>query len=211
MSPKNHLLTLAVFLYLQLTAIHSNQRIDDETIQEFSVSTDGKVQEVHQRQQQPTQHPAAIGIIIKNPRPYPIKYYWWSGTASVYQGPIGPRSVTATNSYVGHEFYFTTIDRKTREESEFFRIHVVSNVNQYILPPEPGMEDDAHYVALMEEKKFVEDYFERTGIWIYCMCWHILCIYTSIYEYPCTPHIFLRVSVAGTLSTKSSNTSYVVS
>merc|ERR1712228_97520 len=103
------------------------------------------------------------GIVLKNPRPYPIRYYWWSGTHSVYQGPIGPRSVTATNSYVGHEFYFTSMDKRTKEETEFFRVHIVANVNQYILPPEPGKEDDPHYIALMKEKQFVTEYIDRTG------------------------------------------------
>lgn len=157
-----------MIINLCMVELKGNQIIDDAIIEQFSVSVDGKTQQLNQKQtrrpRQPTQHPAAIGIIIKNPRSYPIKYYWWSGTASVYQGPIGPKSVTATNSYVGHEFYFTTFDKKTREEIEFFRIHVVANVNQYILPPESGKENDPHYLALMKEKRFVEDYQERTGI-----------------------------------------------
>lgn len=145
--------------------------IDDEIIEEFSVSYDGKTQQINektlkskqQKRRSPTQHPAAMGIILKNPRSHPVRYYWWSGTASVYQGPIGPKSVTATNSYVGHEFYFTTFDKTTKTEIEIFRIHVVDNVNQYILPPEQGKENDPHYVKLMEEKRFVEDYQARTG------------------------------------------------
>jgi len=145
--------------------------IDDDIIEQFSVSFDGKTQQLNEktinskprRRRSPTQHPVAMGIVLKNPRPYPVRYYWWSGTASVYQGPIGPKSVTATNSYVGHEFYFTTFDKKSRTEVEFFRIHVVDAVNQYILPPEPGQEKDPHYIALMEEKRFVDDYQEQHG------------------------------------------------
>merc|ERR1719461_104653 len=55
------------------------------------------------------------------------------------------------------------MDKYTKEETEFFRIHIVANVNQYILPPEPGNENDPHYVALMQEKQFVTEYIERTG------------------------------------------------
>merc|ERR1712228_990987 len=185
MAPKHKCLLLAL---LMLHSITSNANTPEDIIQSVSVSIDGEINaintdnsddtiqsiDINNRRSKvrmvkgiktnaPTQHPIAMGIVLKNPRPYPIRYYWWSGTHSVYQGPIGPRSVTATNSYVGHEFYFTSMDKRTKEETEFFRVHIVANVNQYILPPEPGKEDDPHYIALMKEKQFVTEYIDRTG------------------------------------------------
>ena len=166
-------LTLTFVICSYILSIHGDTTTDnaDEPMVQVEVGAEGSLSDYSDiiknvASNKPTQHPSAIGIVMKNPRPYPVKYYWWSGTHSVYQGPIGPKSVTATNSYVGHVFYFTTMDRKTKEESEFFRIHIVADVNQYILPPEPGMEEDPYYVAAMEEYKFVMDYFEEKGILI---------------------------------------------
>ena len=162
-------LTICIIIN-DILSIHGDTINPDDTMVQVEVSAKGSLADYSdiikrpEGKRQPTRHPAAIGIVLKNPRPYPVRYYWWSGTHSVYQGPIGPKSVTATNSYVGHVFYFTQMDRATRQESEFFRIHIVENVNQYILPPEPGMEKDPYYVAAMEEYKFVMDYFDEKGI-----------------------------------------------
>ena len=50
------------------------------------------------------------------------------------------------------------------KDFEFYRITVVNNVNLYILPPEEGHENDQHYLKLMQEKRFMEEYFAQTGM-----------------------------------------------
>jgi len=149
--------------------IHGDAIDAEDTLVQIEVSAEGTLADyadiiTPQKPPKPTPHPAAMGIVIKNPRPYPVRYYCWSSTEWVYQGQIGSKSVTATNCYVGHVFFFTATDRATMEELEFFRIHIVANVNHYILPPEDGMEDDPYYLEAMEELRFVTEYRERHGI-----------------------------------------------
>lgn len=103
--------------------------------------------------------PEPIGIKIKNPRNEVIDYYWWSPNdrKGIYQGKIMPYSVTATNSYIGHIFYFT----KNKQDEEFFRINVVRNENLYLLPPDNPQ--DPRYLEMLKEMNFMKDYLNRTG------------------------------------------------
>ena len=151
----------------------------------MEVGTEGLQKEASQQQQTPEQaleqarqeerrraaksrpQSSAAGIKIKNPRDYVVDYFWWSGTQCIYQGKIKPRGVTATNSYITHTFIFTKQQDPKPEncqDYEFHRITVVNDVNLYVLPPEPGHENDPHYLKLMEELQFMEDYLSRTGM-----------------------------------------------
>ena len=125
----------------------------------------------------------AAGIKIKNPRNYGVDYYWWSGTNAVYQGKIHARGVTATNSYIGHTFLFTKemIPHPSNPlDHAFATIKVETNVNLYILPPEIGQENDLLYLKMMEEKRFTEDYLQRTGfVFVFVFCFLLLSLHKS--------------------------------
>ena len=175
MTKKSSLLLSIFLIFLFVIPSLSSSDQDDEVVS-VGVGAEGEQKQEKKRRepivrykQQRAESPQsqAAGIKIKNPRSYPIDYYWWSGTTTIYQGKIHPRGVTATNSYIGHTFLFTKQMRPQPNnplEYEFYRITVKKNINLYILPPEDGQENDPLYLKMMEEKKFTEEYLERTGM-----------------------------------------------
>ena len=60
--------------------------------------------------------------------------------------------------YKGHTFYVTE-DGKPKEE--LYRFTVKANEYMYVVPPEN--ENSDHYQFILQERKFMDEYLERTG------------------------------------------------
>ncbi|ETO35336.1 prolyl 4-hydroxylase, alpha subunit [Reticulomyxa filosa] len=74
------------------------------------------------------------------------------------KGFVLPKSVSATNSYIGHRFEIVDQEDENEVVAEF---RVLQDKQMYVIPPENP--DDDHYKRLIEQEQFLDAYLERTG------------------------------------------------
>eukprot|EP00485_Elphidium_margaritaceum_P016540 CAMPEP_0202728676 /NCGR_PEP_ID=MMETSP1385-20130828/185748_1 /ASSEMBLY_ACC=CAM_ASM_000861 /TAXON_ID=933848 /ORGANISM="Elphidium margaritaceum" /LENGTH=443 /DNA_ID=CAMNT_0049394927 /DNA_START=21 /DNA_END=1352 /DNA_ORIENTATION=+ len=105
---------------------------------------------------------AAQSIKIYNPNDVAYDYYWFDShqKKGIYKGKLRPKRMTATNSYIGHVFYFTRVGT----QEEVHRITVIKHENSYILPPTEEAKQSEFYTQLIERRTFYDDYFKRKGV-----------------------------------------------
>jgi len=105
----------------------------------------------------------ALGAKFRNFRNERLYKYWDNGSPEgVYNGFIEPLGFGATNTYVGHTFIYR--DKKWPDGKEITRHTMENGKNIYIIPPvEEWVKDTKEYKRTMEEKAFMEEYYERTG------------------------------------------------
>jgi len=103
----------------------------------------------------------AVGVRVKNPNNEGYQMYWYNHNNgdSVYNGPMKPKHVKSTNSYIGHTFYFTKMNSK----EEIYRFSVQPNVNMYLIPFDSQTGDLQLYLKLKEEFDFNSQYLLQTG------------------------------------------------
>jgi len=106
---------------------------------------------------------SALGAKFRNFRNQRLYKYWDNGSPEgVYNGFLEPLGFGATNSYIGHTFIYR--DKKWPDGEEIARHTMELGKNIYIIPPvEDWVKDTKEYKRTMEEKTFMEDYYERTG------------------------------------------------
>eukprot|EP01084_Bolivina_argentea_P110543 197343_1 len=112
---------------------------------------------------------SARGIQIKSSRPYRVYYYWVNTRThkGQYNGDIKPFGVTATVSYIGHEFYVVR-EKDDPQSKSLLNITVDGTVGStlFIVPideSEATESDRAYYDNLLNEEEWTLAYERRTG------------------------------------------------
>ena len=78
----------------------------------------------------------------------------------IFKGRLPPKQLRATNSYVGHIFYFT---KEGNEADEIHRITVTRGQNDYLMPPTEKAKKHPFYIKFKEKQDFYENYMKETG------------------------------------------------
>jgi len=105
----------------------------------------------------------AMGAKFRNFRNQRLYKYWDNGRpGGVFNGFLEKMGFGATNTYEGHTFIYR--DQKYPDGQEIARITMEHGKYIYIIPPvEDWVKDTEEYKRTMEEKKFMEEYYQRTG------------------------------------------------
>ena len=90
-----------------------------------------------------------------------VDFYYDDGRGGTAQGHLRPGQETTTNTYEGHEFFFTEAGRKDKDVARFA---MRKDESLYVLHDEKNPAPRAVVEMSAREEAFMEEYFRRTGI-----------------------------------------------
>ena len=148
-----------------------------QLIQEFVVKNTDKVIEIlvpSRKKQHPLvrmMHGAkstSVGAKFKSLSSRPLDIHWDDGKGgSVPQGVLRPGAETTTNTYHGHQFFFTEagVSNPNDKKNEVFRAHITMEQSSYLIKDKPEFTIKSDVINLaLREAAFQAEYLNRTGI-----------------------------------------------